>query len=612
MSGFIAIYNTNKEPVDRSLLKRLTNSLKFRGPDQQKVWTDGEIGMGHALFKTTFEAKYENQPATLDNKVWITCSARIDDREHLVNKLGMKREINLQTTPDSELILHAYNKWGEDCLDHLLGDFAFVIWDTQQQKLFCARDRLGMRKLYYAQQSENIVLCNTLGTLLQHPKIQQKLNERAIGGILLFGKYTWMDKSITMFEDISALLPAHKLVFQNGRMYINQYWDIPDNIPLLHYKDPQNYTEHFLEILNTSILDRIRMPSVAILMSGGMDSTSIAAITKQLQRQKKITDTQINAITVVYDRIIPSKERYFADLAAQHLDIPIHYIYGDHYPFLDPSIKTTYPMELPQPKLWEDTQKKINSFSRVVLVGDAADELIEYPSTLLAVKESNIFNSIRNMLKLQYLYGKHPPLGLGIRTKLKAWISNNAKHSVSNYPYPVWINKEFEQKMHLKLEWEKMWHSLRENQSMHSRKATLQASLTNADWGTDDLLMHNDYTLPEARDPFLDLRMIEFILALPTLPWLFNKHILRASMKNMLPDQLRKRAKTPLGHLHHALTQQDENRWIETWKPSISSSPYIKDTFSFSQSDIPSQHYLKSRAILLDMWLTKPLWTESP
>ena len=152
MSGFITIYNIDGEPVDEHLIHSLTQSLKFRGPDRQDIWVDGEIGMGHALFQTTNEAQYERQPSTLDEQVWITCSARIDDRESLVNKLGMKKQLNLAKTPDSDLILHSYKKWGEDYLDHLLGDFAFVIWDSRVEKLFCARDRFGMRQLYFAKE----------------------------------------------------------------------------------------------------------------------------------------------------------------------------------------------------------------------------------------------------------------------------------------------------------------------------------------------------------------------------------------------------------------------------------------------------------------------------
>ena len=603
MSGFITIYNTNDEPVDEQLIHSLTHSLKFRGPDKQKVWVDNNIGMGHALFKTTYEAEYENQPATIDNNTWITCSARIDDRESLVHKMGMKKEINLTKTPDSELILHAYRKWGEECLTHLLGDFAFVIWDKQKQKLFCARDRFGVRKLYYAQKNKNIIICNSLGSILKHPNISKEFNKNAISGFLLFGRHAAVDKSITMFNDVSTLLPAHKLVIKNGYINIQRYWDIPDDIPLLRYKNEQDYIDHFLEVFTSAVSDRIRTSSVAILMSGGMDSTSIAAIAKQLQNKQKIPNTQLNAITVLHDHSIPSEERYYASMAAQYLNIPIHYIPGDDYPFLHPSIKTTYPIEIVQPTLWKDIEKKISTFSRVVLVGDASDSLIKYPSTPLALKESDMLSIISNAIKLQQLYNRRLPLGTGLHARLKEWFSYDTKNTRANYPYPTWINQDFEKRLDLKMKWEKKWNFLREKQSIHSRKATLQWSLTNMDWDNDDFLMESNFTLSEKRDPFLDLRMIELILALPALPWLFNKHILRHSMKELLPDEIRYRPKIPLGHLHHALAIKDENNWIEEWKPSILSSPYIKEIFSFSRSNIPLQHYLHARPIVFDEWL---------
>jgi asparagine synthase (glutamine-hydrolysing) len=605
MSGFITIYNINGEPVDEHLIHSLTQSLKFRGPDRQNVWVDDHIGMGHALFKTTFEAEYENQPTTIDNNTWITCSARIDDRENLVHKMGMKKEINLTKTPDSELILHAYRKWGEECLTHLLGDFAFVIWDKQKQKLFCARDRFGMRQLYFAQKNKSIIICNALGCILKHPKISKELNEKAIGGFLLFGRPEWMDKSITMFHDVTTLLPAHKLIMENGHINIQRYWKVPDDIPLLHYKKEQDYVDHFLEVFTSAVSDRLRTSSVAISMSGGMDSTSIAAIAKQLQKEQKFPTTQLNAVSLAYDHILPSKERYYAGLTAQHLDIPIHYIASDDYPFLYPSIKTICPMELAQPTLLLDTEKKYSQFGRVVLVGVSGDDLIKYPSTLLALKEAGIYSVMRDTVKLHQLYGKRPPLGIGLRTKLKRWISNDTRKIQTAYPYPAYINHDFEERLGLRTEWERAWISLQEKQLLHTRYAALQGSLIVADWNSDDMMLQSDFTLSEKRDPYLDLRMLEFILSLPALPWLFNKHILRHSMKGILPDEVRYRPKTPLGYLNHALTKKDENRWLKAWKPSNQSLLYSKETFSFTLSDTPLQHHLTSRPIMLDAWLQK-------
>ena len=603
MSGFITIYNINGKPVDNHLIHSLTHTLRSRGPDQQKVWRDGNIGMGHALFKTTFEAEYENQPATIDNKVWITCSARIDDRENLINKMGMRKKINLNLTPDSDLILYAYRKWGENCLDHLLGDFAFVIWDKIEKKLFCARDRFGMRQLYFAKKNKSFIVCNSLGCMLKHPEINNKLNEKAIGGFLLFGNYKWMDKSITMFHDVMTLLPAHKLILQNGKIDISRYWDIPDNIPILQYKNKQDYIEHFREIFTHAVSDRIRTSSVAISMSGGMDSTSIAAIAKQLQNEHKIPLTQFNAITNVFDHTLPCNERYYSGMVADYLNIPIHYTVCDDYPFLLPSIKTTRPMELAQQTFTLDNEKKLSQFSRVVLTGNAGDNLIRYPSTLLAQKEAGIFSVIQNAIRLQRLYGKQLPLGTGIITNLKKLISFNTSNKIENYPYPTWIHCDFEKRLNLKTEWKDMWNNLQEKPSIHTRQSTLQWSLSEPDWNTDDILLESDFTLSEKRDPFLDLRMVELILALPVLPWLFNKHILRASMEGLLPDEVLYRPKTALGYLENALATKKENRWLSTWKPGIQSSPYIKKTFSFSQTDTPLQHYLASRPITLDGWL---------
>ena len=127
MSGFIAVVNTDGTPVASNLLERLTASLYFRGPDRQQVWVDGAVGLGHTLFSTTDEARHENQPASLDGKVWIAGCIRIDAREDLLHKLGLQRDIRLADTPDSHLVLHAYRAWGEHCLEHLLGDYAFAL-----------------------------------------------------------------------------------------------------------------------------------------------------------------------------------------------------------------------------------------------------------------------------------------------------------------------------------------------------------------------------------------------------------------------------------------------------------------------------------------------------
>ena len=302
MSGYIAIINTNSASIDGQLLEKLTGSLYFRGPDKLQVWIEGPIGLGHALFKTTDEANYESQPASLDNEVWITGCIRIDGREELVRKLGLQSEICLAQTPDSHLVLRAYEAWGEKCPEHLLGDFSFAIWDKRKAQLFCARDRFGMRQLVYTQQGGSFIVSNSLDCIRQHPLVSDRLCDDAIGDFLLFGDHRWGSRARTSFADITALEPAHCFLLTGDRIRSWRYWDIKDNIPLLHYRKDADYIDQFRDIFNLAVSDRIRTKDVFISLSGGMDSSSIAATVRELNQERSLS-INLNAATVIYDSI---------------------------------------------------------------------------------------------------------------------------------------------------------------------------------------------------------------------------------------------------------------------------------------------------------------------
>ena len=156
MSGFVGILNLDGEPVDQALLEHMTRSLAFRGPDAEAIWCGEAVGLGHTLLRTTLkpvsetESNTENdkQPATFDGRLWIVADARIDARAELIGKLKAKcvaaNGVTL-STPDAMLILHAYDTWGEACVEYLVGDFSFAIWDASRRRLLCAR-RTPMRR----------------------------------------------------------------------------------------------------------------------------------------------------------------------------------------------------------------------------------------------------------------------------------------------------------------------------------------------------------------------------------------------------------------------------------------------------------------------------------
>src|ERR1700685_932001 len=136
MSGIVGIIRLDGAPVNAALLQLMTDSLAFRGPDAQHILVHGAVGLGHTMLRATAEAANEVQPCGLDEKFWITADARVDDRAGLIGKLkGSGRSCSSKST-DTELILHAYAVWGEACVEHLLGDFAFAIWDSSRKCLF--------------------------------------------------------------------------------------------------------------------------------------------------------------------------------------------------------------------------------------------------------------------------------------------------------------------------------------------------------------------------------------------------------------------------------------------------------------------------------------------
>ncbi|MGI8481063.1 MAG: asparagine synthetase B family protein, partial [Chthoniobacterales bacterium] len=272
MSGFIGIFNADGAPVDSGLLERLTRSLTFRGPDAHAVWCQGSLGFGHTLFRTTREAVYERQPFTLDQQVWIVADARVDAREDLVRELACEHDIALNRTPDVELILRAYLKWGETCLDHMIGDFSFAICDVRSQRLFCARDHFGVKLFYYAWIGATFIFSNTIAALRLHPEVTNRLNERAIGDFFLFDCNWTLDS--TFFADIQKLPAAHELTVVDTGLKRRKYWQLvaPERVS---FRREEEYVEGFRERLDQAVADRLRTEKVAISFSGGLDSTNM-------------------------------------------------------------------------------------------------------------------------------------------------------------------------------------------------------------------------------------------------------------------------------------------------------------------------------------------------
>jgi asparagine synthase (glutamine-hydrolysing) len=314
---------------------------------------------------------------------------------------------------DEELILNAYETWGEDCVNHLIGDFAFAIWDERKQKLFCARDHFGVKPFFYTHIDGSFRFSSTLNDLRRNPHVSNTLNEIAIGDYLAFGIN--QDLSTTIFKDIQRLAPGHTLIVANNEIKIRRYWTASLPSREIRFSDDESYVSRFSELFSQAVKDRLRTDRVAISMSGGLDSTSLAAVAQE--------HSSVAAFTVVYDKLIPDEERHYSDLAAKHLGIPITHLSADRYSLFDGNMKQAEPFLLsPLTGQFNDLLRLCADYSPVALTGYDGDSFMNEPQ----------------------------PTGFGIRRRLRRIFTKPSS-------IPEWIDESFAKRTNIHERWKQGW-----------------------------------------------------------------------------------------------------------------------------------------------------------
>jgi asparagine synthase (glutamine-hydrolysing) len=366
MSGIGGIVLAPGRSVDAPLLQLMAASLHFRGPDGDSTWIGGAVGFAHALLRTG-DAAVVPQPCTLDGSTWITADARIDGRADLIRRLEADAHANLSTCDDSQLILHAYRAWGERCVDHLLGDFAFAIWDSRERRLFCARDHFGVKPFYYAEVDGGLVFSNTLDCVRTHPAVSDALDELFIADFLVCGCSQQL--TATAYAQVKRLAPAHSLSMSGGPAAVRRYWSLP-TAGRIRYRKSADYVEHFRELLNAAVGDRIRDCAPAIWMSGGLDSTAIAATAQRILKERGAA-AQARAYTVIYESLFDDTERRYAQIASRAIGIATQYLSADQsLPFAgwdDSEIHNPEPLDDPYHLLRTRQLHQVAESNRVAL-----------------------------------------------------------------------------------------------------------------------------------------------------------------------------------------------------------------------------------------------------
>jgi asparagine synthase (glutamine-hydrolysing) len=327
MSGIMGTYHLDGCPVNRKYLEKMVDVLAHRGPDGADIWVGESVGFAHRLLWTTPESLLEKLPfVDQGDNFAITSDARLDNREELLSKLQVFNLLPDKIT-DSQIILAAYQKWGEQCPEHLLGDFAFAIWDRQKQILFCARDHFGVKPFYYHHQpGKAFVFASEIKALFCLPQVPRRLDEVRIGDYLAL---MMEDKAITTYKDILRLPPAHCMVVSPSGIQLWSYWSL-DLHREIRLASNEAYAEEFRQIFTEAVRCRLRsaFPVVSHL-SGGLDSSAVTCVARDILAETG--KTPLHTISSIFDKITECDERPFINAVLEQGGLIPHYVHGDEF-----------------------------------------------------------------------------------------------------------------------------------------------------------------------------------------------------------------------------------------------------------------------------------------
>lgn len=323
MGAIVGFYGLDGRPARADQISRMLATLAYRGPDGQASWIKGPVGLGHCMLYSTPESLQEILPSALGGLV-ITADARIDNREELIRSLGPDAMPAGQAT-DSDLILSAYRKWGERCVERLIGDFAFAIFDSQNERLFCARDHFGVRPFYFNYQPGNrFAFATDIKGILCLRDLPQRLDEIKIADYLL-GRFD--DKGRTFYADIRRLPPASAMVVGRSGIRIREYWKL-DPTREIRLNSDREYAEAFHELFLQAVRCRLRSAfPIGSMLSGGLDSSSVACAARDLMMSG--LEGELHTFSIVFDQLKESDERWYIHKVLATKGFMAHLICGD-------------------------------------------------------------------------------------------------------------------------------------------------------------------------------------------------------------------------------------------------------------------------------------------
>jgi asparagine synthase (glutamine-hydrolysing) len=284
MSGIFGLVHLDNSPTAVESLQSMRSAMAFWGPDGGHIWHAGSAGLGSLVLFNAPQALHERVPIESARGFILTAEARLDNRLELMYDLGIS-PADGSALPDGDLILHAYENWGEETPRHLIGDWSFAVWQPAEKKLFLARDHFGNTSVYYYANARRFAFASDRKALFALG-IPRRLNEF----YLACGLISWPAHHgpQTIELDLHRLPPGHTLTLKDGNIQTNQYWRLED-VPELKLKKSQDYIDGFLEVYDRAVRDRLRSHRpIGVTLSGGLDSGSITGLAARALNEQGI------------------------------------------------------------------------------------------------------------------------------------------------------------------------------------------------------------------------------------------------------------------------------------------------------------------------------------
>jgi asparagine synthase (glutamine-hydrolysing) len=590
VSGILAILDLAGDPSDAQMAARLLRcpSLQLRGPDGTGLTSDGPVSLGHTLLRTTHESIAESQPLSFDGRVWIVADGRVDARGDLIATLSEERASACSS--DGGLLLRAYMRWGERCVDHLIGDFAFAIWDGRSRQLFCARDQMGIKPLYYSRVGRVLVVSSTIESIRRHAGVSNRLNDSAIRSFLLCGYND--EATTTTFYDIQRLAPGHTLTVKDGHITVRRYWTLPIDDISYRVTDAE-YTDEIMRLTRVAVADRLRSNSVGVFLSGGIDSPTLAAVASELLPHEPGANP-VHGFCLHFRSLLKDPEPAFAEAVARHLQIPIRFYATDRRIGWFPENVSKFPE--PTLEILDGTASRqmycdMAGHSRVAFYGEGPDNALRYEWAVYLrhlIKHGRRARFVRDVAK-HVVAHRRVPLLASLPKIIRACLTSKKGDRASS---PIVRSAP------------SVASRQSENLTSHPVKPRAYASLLTAQWQGLFESCEPAYTkVPmEVRHPFLDVRVLQFLLTVPTVPWSRSKHLFREAMRGKLPEKVRRRPKAPLAG------DPIQEQILRLGPPPIKSSSALEQFADVSAIDTNTWHkpesmYVAARTAALSHWL---------